>query len=160
MSDFAKFPLVNRDILNSLQDILSTDIPRIIAHCAGVVKEGPGAAIQLEAEEAAAALADAKKRSKQPSIFTITADDNRAGAQYMYLGLLLGLIMTVLMAILAVVVSFNPPLQTKLEDFMASFFAFFAGLFNGSNSTIVSPPSVPPLPHLPPLKGIPIAGEH
>ena len=160
MADFTKFPIVNRDILNSLQDILSTDIPRIIAHCAGVVKEGPGAAIQLEAEEAAAALADAKKRSKQPSIFTISADENRAGAQYMYLGLFLGLIIAILMVILAVVVSFNPTLQTKIEDLTSSFVTFFSGLFNESHSTIVKPPSVPPLPDLPPLKGIPIVGEH
>lgn len=116
----------------------------------------------MEAEEAAAALADAKKRSKQPSIFTINADENRVGAQYMYLGLFLGLIMAVLMVILAAVVSFNPTLQTKIEDMTSNLIVFFSGLLNGqpSHSTIVKPASVPPLPDLLPLKGTPIVGEH
>lgn len=44
MSDIAAFPRIDRKTLNSLQEMLLQDIPRIISIVAGVVNNGPGGA--------------------------------------------------------------------------------------------------------------------
>jgi len=42
LSDMSTFPRIDRKVLNSLQEMLLKEIPRIIAHVAGVVNDGPG----------------------------------------------------------------------------------------------------------------------
>ncbi len=44
LSDIAAFPRIDRKTLNSLQEMLIQDIPRIISIVAGVVNSGPGGA--------------------------------------------------------------------------------------------------------------------
>lgn len=46
LADFTKFPRINKDVLNTLQDLLTIDIPQIISHVAGVVNDGPVAGTQ------------------------------------------------------------------------------------------------------------------
>ena len=41
LADFTKFPRISKDVLNTLQDLLTIDIPQIISHVAGVVNDGP-----------------------------------------------------------------------------------------------------------------------
>lgn len=66
LADFSTFPYTKREVLVSLQDMLTVDIPRIIAHVAGVVKEGPGSHVD-DADDS-----DALEGSnKQPRLFTM-----------------------------------------------------------------------------------------
>ena len=65
LADFSTFPNTKREVLVSLQDMLTVDIPRIIAHVAGVVKEGPGS----HADDADDDALDGS--NKQPRLFTM-----------------------------------------------------------------------------------------
>ena len=66
LADFSTFPHTKREVLVSLQDMLTVDIPRIIAHVAGVVKEGPGHSEESDDEEGLLLIAN-----KQPRLFTM-----------------------------------------------------------------------------------------
>lgn len=66
LADFSTFPHTKREVLVSLQDMLTVDIPRIIAHVAGVVKEGPGLGDYDDETEIEAAPANL-----QPKLFTM-----------------------------------------------------------------------------------------
>jgi hypothetical protein len=65
LADFSTFPHTSREVLISLQDMLTVDIPRIIAHVAGVVKEGP--AYDSDEDDETLKLS----RNKQPRMFTM-----------------------------------------------------------------------------------------
>ena len=49
--DFYTFPAIDRTSLNTLQDLLSTDIPRIISHISGPTGGGPGGKSKGEVAE-------------------------------------------------------------------------------------------------------------
>jgi Domain of unknown function (DUF5600) len=73
LADFSTFPKTSREVLNTLQDMLTVDIPRIVSRVAGVEKEGP--AVAPDSAEAD----DSKRSNKQPSLFTFSekqSEDN------------------------------------------------------------------------------------
>jgi hypothetical protein len=45
LSNIARFPRIDRKTLNSLQEMLLQDIPRITSIVAGVINNGPGGAL-------------------------------------------------------------------------------------------------------------------
>ena len=71
LADFSTFPHTKREVLVSLQDMLTVDIPKIIAHVAGVVKEGPGTSEDSDDEN------EALRASKQPRLFTMPEIDSK-----------------------------------------------------------------------------------
>jgi hypothetical protein len=68
LADFSTFPHTKREVLVSLQDMLTVDIPRIIAHVAGVVKEGPGLGGDYDDEAETPAVGPS---NLQPKLFTL-----------------------------------------------------------------------------------------
>ena len=66
LADFSTFPHTKREVLVSLQDMLTVDIPRIIAHVAGVVKEGPGTGDDGDDDNE-----ENLRANKQPKLFTM-----------------------------------------------------------------------------------------
>ena len=71
LADFSTFPHTKREVLVSLQDMLTVDIPKIIAHVAGVVKEGPGTSEDSDDEN------EALRANKQPRLFTMPEIDSK-----------------------------------------------------------------------------------
>lgn len=99
LADFSTFPHTKREVLVSLQDMLTVDIPRIIAHVAGVVKEGPGLGGDGD-DEAEAAAAAAGPSNLQPKLFTLPEINSTNMTIVVVAGILLSVVTLLSLAIL------------------------------------------------------------
>ena len=109
LADFSTFPHTNREVLVSLQDMLTVDIPRIIAHVAGVVKEGPGTSTVDSDDEADIS----QSGNKLPRLFTIPEINSSAVSIAMIAGL--GLFLIIALLVVVYVLVFNKNVLEQLK---------------------------------------------
>lgn len=97
LADFTTFPHTKREVLISLQDMLTVDIPRIIAHVAGVVKEGPGQGGDDDDEVEAAAVGPS---NLQPKLFTMPEINSNNMSVVVVVGIFLSVVSLLSLAFL------------------------------------------------------------
>jgi hypothetical protein len=103
--------------------MLTVDIPRIIAHVAGVVKEGPGMGDDDDSDDEVDPLD--KERSKQPRLFTmpeIASGNLSAGA-------IVGAVsLTIFIIALIIFFTLTPENMAHFEASRIKFFNNFRGI--------------------------------
>lgn len=137
-SDFSKFPPTSKEVLNTLQDLLTVDIPRIVNHVSAVVNDGPtarrtnkGGGSDGEGE------GSELKRSDAPTLFKIQEKENSS---------IIWILLAVFGALLAIVAgllitsSLEDPPHKTLKSFSTAITQSIVQLLDNAKASLENKP--------------------